>query len=211
MTKDYAKKRAKNNRQFNRSTGSKSYASSPMIPGWVWLLSGVALGVGLAIFIIWKWGQFLNKPTPQPTVVITDHTDGAPVEQRIVMEEAEEESKPRFDFYTLLPNLKVDVPDIATPPAVKPPKVAQPENSSNPLAFILQTGSFKTSEQAERLKATLALSGFESTIQTVTIPPDETWYRVYIGPFDTKSDALAMQQNLEQSLSANSLILKIRV
>lgn len=200
MTKDYAKKRP--TKKTFRGNGQSKVSAHPLIPGWVWLFIGVFMGVGLAIFLFWKWGQNYQYQPPAPPIVVSE-SDSAPVEDKSF-----EEEKPRFDFYTLLPNLKVDMPDVATPTQERKP---HPTKEASPLAYILQTGSFRTQEQAEKLKATLALNGFESQIQTVTIPPDETWYRVYIGPFNTKSEALVMQQNLQQSQAANSLILKIRV
>jgi cell division protein FtsN len=204
MTKDYAKKREPN-RSYATTKGSKGHAR-PTVPGWFWLFSGVVLGVGLAVFIFWKWGQGFQYQPPQPPIVISE-TDSAPVIDKSI-EENDDDEKSRFDFYTLLPNLKVDMPDIAAPKETRKPSI-NTDNSG--MAYILQTGSFRTHTKAEQLKATLALSGFESRIQTVTIPPDETWYRVYIGPFETKNEALVMQQNLQLNQAANSLILKIRV
>lgn len=193
MTKDYAKKRIKD-------SGGRSAPSGSTLPGWIWLFMGVLLGVGLAVFIFWKWGQSYQYRPAQPPVVISEN-DSAPVEQRQVGE-----TKNRFDFYTLLPDLKVDIPETAES---QPKQAKQPTSSS--VAYILQAGSFRTFKQADKLRAELALNGFESEVQTVEISPNETWYRVYIGPFTTKSEALATQQNLQQSLAANSLILKIRV
>lgn len=198
MTKDYAKKRVKG----NMSTKPRHASANPLLPGWIWLFMGVFLGVGLAVFIFWKWGQNYQYEPPQPPLVISEN-DSAPVEDASPSQELE---KNRFDFYTLLPDLKVEVPDVSAPTTKKP---SHP--TPVPEAFIIQAGSFRTSDQADKLRATLALSGFESQIQTVEIPPSETWYRVYIGPFATKSEALVMQQNLKQSLASNSLILKIRV
>ncbi len=47
---------------------------------------------------------------------------------------------------------------------------------------MLQTGSFRQPEQADRLKARLALLGIEANIQTVHIKNGETWHRVRVGP-----------------------------
>ena len=47
---------------------------------------------------------------------------------------------------------------------------------------MLQAGSFRNMEQADRLKAKLALQGIVATIQTVRIRDGETWHRVRVGP-----------------------------
>jgi len=111
----------------------------------------------------------------------------------------------RFDFYTLLPTTNTESVH------------ETPGHKSGSTPYILQAGSFKTHQQAERLKATLALQGLEAHIQTVTINAAESWYRVYIGPFTTKAQALEAQQHLENGLDSgmpptlNSVILKMKV
>jgi cell division protein FtsN len=37
---------------------------------------------------------------------------------------------------------------------------------------------------AEKLKAKLAFSGFEASIQTANIPDKGVWYRVRLGPYN---------------------------
>ena len=49
-------------------------------------------------------------------------------------------------------------------------------------SYFLQMGSFKTEADADNLKAKLALQGFESIVQTATIPDQGTWHRVRVGP-----------------------------
>ncbi|HET9843971.1 MAG TPA: SPOR domain-containing protein [Gammaproteobacteria bacterium] len=198
MTRDYAKKRGRG-RNYSGSQRAK-YSVSALIPGWVWLLIGIISGICLACFISWKWSQKIESRPPAPPIIISDTN---------TLKEEAEENKPRFDFYTLLPNLKVDLPDVATPPSARTQTNTKQQDAS--LAYIIQAGSFKTQDQADKRKATLALQGIESQIQTVNIRPEETWYRVYIGPFKTKEEAQNVQQNLEQNQALNSLILKIRV
>ena len=99
-----------------------------------------------------------------------------------------EEDKPRFDFYTILPELEVVIPDhdllgkddgntVSTNRADSPTT-----RSDSNLRYMIQAGSFRNPAQADRLKAQLALHGVEATIQTVTINDNDTWHRVRIGP-----------------------------
>ncbi len=197
MTTDYAKRKAQTG--FSGTPMSSKPARS--MPGWMWLVMGLVLGAGVAVGLYWKFGEaWMPKAPPTPVIISKNNAEPTPVE--------EPQGAERFDFYNLLPNLKMELPDVASP------ELSQPEQdipAGNPTAFIIQAGSFKTLDQADQLKATLALGGVESKVQTVQVKPDETWYRIYIGPFNTKNEAMSMQRSLDQSMAQNSLILKIRV
>lgn len=51
--------------------------------------------------------------------------------------------------------------------------------------YRLQCGSFKTTERAETLKATIAFAGLEATIKK-SIGSNGTWYKVILGPYARK-------------------------
>ena len=138
--------------------------------------------------------------------------------------------KPRFDFYTLLPEMEVVVPDeeVAAPPPAPP--VKQPAAASKPAAqqpelttpaatatakatpaetYLLQVGSFRNGEQAERFRAELALLGLQTSIQKVTIDNKDTYHRVRVGPFrDTGSLNKARSRLSKQGIESS--VIKIR-
>lgn len=64
--------------------------------------------------------------------------------------------------------------------------------------YLLQAGSFNDPADANRLKATLALLGVQSTIQTVSIKSG-TWHRVRIGPFDNTNRLYETLDTLKQN------------
>ncbi|MFI4937160.1 MAG: SPOR domain-containing protein [Candidatus Berkiellales bacterium] len=102
----------------------------------------------------------------------------------------------------------------ATEPAsLDPTSVAnqEPENDSPTARYIIQAGSFRHFSQADKLRAELALAGFEARIQTYKLGPRENWYRVYIGPYEAKTEADASLQKLEQAQRLHGLILKMKV
>ena len=66
--------------------------------------------------------------------------------------------------------------------------------------FILQAGSFKQYQEADRLKASLALLGVQAHIQKVEVNND-TWHRVRIGPF---SDTRRLHETLN-TLKQNNI------
>jgi len=86
------------------------------------------------------------------------------------------EDKTRFDFYTILPGSERQV---------STEEVKIKEQSTEPSVqntYFLQVGAFQTEEEADNMKATLALQGFEALVQTATIPNKGVWHRVRVGP-----------------------------
>lgn len=214
MTKDYAKRKHSTNSSNSNSRGKRSNAPKSALVSFIWLSLGMLFGLLMAGFIYWKTHQIR-------TPVSVDNY-GAPV-QALKDVQIEKSSATRFDFYTLLPNMGVDVGETLattksyeTKPDALPLKprpsikgTAQHELVVQP--FIIQVASFKHHNQAETLKAQLALSGFESNIQAVTFNQSERWYRLYLGPFPDRLSARETQKKLESEQKMNSLILKMNV
>ena len=100
----------------------------------------------------------------------------------------EQADKPRFEFYALLPEMEV----VVETEAFKPRAGKRSESVEAPPlagAHMLQAGSFKGYAEADALKASLALLGLESVIQSVSIDGEQPWHRVRLGPF-TRRDEL---------------------
>lgn len=160
-------------------------------------------GLGIGLFV-----AFLVYLDKQPAEQIT-FTEAVVQELEKVRQQADQESDnpdqanskpPKFDFYTILPELEVFIPESDFN---KKNTDASSHQTSDPQQntgkrYLLQAGSFKNQQDAERLKASLALLGVMSAIQTVTINND-TWHRVRVGPFSNRAllrDTLAtLKQN----------------
>ena len=69
-------------------------------------------------------------------------------------------------------------PPVASAPPSAPPTEAPSDRSS----YLLQAGAFKGQEDAEGMKAKLALIGFEARIVTAEVN-GVTFYRVRVGPY----------------------------
>jgi len=54
--------------------------------------------------------------------------------------------------------------------------------------YWLQAGSFASEGDAENLKAQLALSGLEASLQQATLPDRNVRYRVRLGPYDSADE-----------------------
>lgn len=143
----------------------------PAIPGWVWLIAGFAFGFATAT------GIGLTKA---PVVVQQAETPARDAERPTVEQREKDAGQrgERFDFYRMLPNFEVVIPeqDREVTPSGKVGEVREPG------AYVLQAGSFRNPADADRLKAQLALLGVESRIQEVTIDDTQTWHRVRVGP-----------------------------
>ena len=109
-----------------------------------------------------------------------------------------EPPKTNFDFYRLLPRKEVliDDSDLAggTPaptertaalpsnPADREPDSIPDTRPSGAREYRVQVGSFREKKEADRLRASLALGGFESSIRTANTASG-IWHRVMLGPF----------------------------
>lgn len=62
--------------------------------------------------------------------------------------------------------------------------------------YSVQAGSFRSPEQAERLRSQLAQKGYQARVQLFTTPNNESWYRVRVGNYNDRSAAGQTAQNL---------------
>ena len=190
MTRDYArKKRPAPKRQPPRS----------QIPWWVWLFIGSMLGAFI-MFLVYLWGISPGRSAPQPT----PNTQLTPEPQARPAPEPEAEAplpKPRFDFYKLLQEEEVIVP------ATEPTRRSDDTPPAAPVEYLLQVGSFRSPDDADKLRAQLILLNLDARTESVTINNGERWHRVVVGPFDNQS-LLAKARSTLVSNQYNALVLK---
>jgi len=172
-------------------------------PAWLWLLTGLLIGLGLAWYL-WSKGYI---PQPQAETVASGESTEAALPSG-VEEVAPAEDGPRkspYDFFTVLPEMEVVVPEQelsgSSNPAATP---APPADDSG--SYLLQVGSFRDNSDAEQLKARLALLGITARIQSVTVN-DATWHRVRVGPVSGIRQADDMRNRLASN-GIESLVMK---
>lgn len=80
--------------------------------------------------------------------------------------------------------------------------------SSNAKPFLVQVASFRNLREAERMKASLVMKGFEVSINTA-LQQQLTWYRVIIGPFESRMQAQKAQLAFSRSEHIMGMIRKM--
>jgi cell division protein FtsN len=107
-------------------------------------------------------------------------------------------------FYEMLPNFEVVVPEREA--AVRPDAPTAPvvERAGS---YVLQVGSYRKFEEADRVRAQLALQGIESKVQRVSVDND-TWHRVRVGPVTDLRELNRVRDRLRE---AEMDVLVIRV
>lgn len=203
-------------RDYKKRAPAKKPAPKPGMPGWAWMVVGLAIGL-FAGFLFY----LSKRPVPATTAITlptpSAHTAGKPVQPKVTAPAtaAKKPAKPKFDFYTLLPELEVVVPkgnySVSKPGqngAASSTTSAPPAPIETPGSYMLQAGSFHTYAQADRMKATLALLGVVGNIQQVKVNSD-TWNRVQIGPFKDLKKLNAVRDELQKH-KIDTLVLKVK-
>jgi len=193
VARDYAKKRGtgsgKGSARKKQSAGGKPAPGHYPNPGhgMRWYLAGVLTGIFLSFLL------YLGT-LPPTTAPVTGPAAGQP-------ETAEQvPPKPRFDFYTMLPEQTIEEDVVAAEPI-------QPAAATAPAAYyMLQAGSFRQREDADRRRAELLLLGLEPRIEESN-SDNGRWFRVYLGPFDSRGK-MARARSLTAAQNIDTLVLK---
>lgn len=166
-------------------------SGTPVLNG---LMIGLLVGLLFAIVVaLWVKSSNPFKSADQipvrPPIPATAPVEAPPVEPQ---------RAPDYDFYKVLPG---DTPAAPPEPTVK----IKPK----PARYYLQAGAFKDADEADNVKAQLALLGIEAQIQTSVVPDKGVVHRVRIGPFKAmdavnNTRTLLIQNNIDADLVKES-------
>ena len=171
----------------------------------VGILIGLVLGLGISRAVAW----YNNKmPTPFQTRSATPGKGETPKGATAEADKSDDkngktETKPRFDFYKILPGSEEPVTDQQFKDAQQKPSAQAKES------FFLQAGAFQNAPDADNLKARLALMGMGATVQTITLADKGVWHRVRVGPYTTVDDLNRARDTLKQS-GIDTTLIKVR-
>jgi cell division protein FtsN len=184
----------------------KSHANrkkkKPM-PGFVWMIGGLAIGLFIAFLI------YLDKqPATEISFGDAVKTELEKIKQKKTITttkpDTQNKQEPKFNFYTILPELEVLIPE----DEIRPPENRRTPGNDVSKRYILQAGSFRNRQDAEKLKATVALLGLEASINQVAID-NEKWHRVRIGPVDNRRE-LNRNLNMLHRNNINAMAMELK-
>ena len=195
-----------------KNTPKRKSNKTTTMPGWVWMLGGLSIGLFVAYLVYLNDHPVQMGKTSKQAPIIEKSRSAEPVqksanpEQKTSQQENNGQAqKPRFDFYNLLPEMEVLIPDqeIAAE--------REKNSSGEQVIYDLQVGSFRQFEDADRLRVRLALMSFESHIQRVTISgnynSEQTWFRVRVGPFKSAREMGKVRNQLRDQ-AMDPIVLK---
>lgn len=183
-----------------------------------WFLSGLLPGLFVAFLVHMHHDRDGSAISSSPSGDIAQ--EGS--------ESTGERNRPRFEFYELLSEMEVVVPDdpdddddeapaaVPEAPAAPTPETAAPEPvpeedavDEDDAHYMVQAGSFQSHDDADRMKANLALIGVQANIESVEVDSGETWHRVRIGPFADRDRVDSLRSQLEDN-NVDSILLRSR-
>ena len=170
----------------------KKFDRQPGIGLWKGMLI-TAIIIAFVVFLVYlrSNGSTPENP-PQTSQTIPNKTGVAGV--AAPKEEQKPEIKlPQFDFYTILPEKEVVVPEYEIKTRTREERVGKAKETH----YIMQAGSFKTFKEADRLRAKLAAMGIESKVQKAKVG-NVNWYRVKMGPYAQTESVNAIRARIRQ-------------
>jgi len=171
-----------------------------------WLLLLVGIGIGIAGVMLWQlFSHRADGRSGLGNLFSNSHKTAEKTAKKAPETPPPTPPKPKFDFYTILPETETVLPD-RTATKSKPPKTAKAEEG---VSYILQAGSFAGFEEADQLKAKLALSGLVAHIQKISIEGKGEYHRVRLGPYGNIDQLDATAQQL-QKMGVKAIRLKVK-
>ena len=169
------------------------------------ILIGLVLGLVIALGVAWYINR-MPSPFRAAPPVKSEPAKGAqaPVPAKGEEKSAKSaESKPRFDFYKILPGTE-------EPATEQQVREAQKKSTAGPKeTFFLQAGAFQNAPDADNLKARLALVGIQANIQTINLPERGVWHRVRVGPYTSVEELNRTRDVLKQN-GVETALIKVR-
>lgn len=195
----------------------------PMIVGIViGVVLGLATALGVALYFAKVPGPFVQRDdparaseaaarqqassksgaSPRDAMPSKSETQTAPPPQDATTARATAQhpgEKPRFEFYGILAGTEKPAKDKEVKAVT-----ASPEKPVE--HFYLQIGAFPRADDADNLKAKLALAGIEAKIKTAELADGKVWHRVRVGPFENVGEVDRVRARLKENQMQGALI-----
>ncbi len=110
----------------------------------------------------------------------------------------------KYDFYQMLPNFEVVVPEKEKDVKRDLPATAKIER---PGVYVLQAGSYRNESDADRVRDKLSKVGIDAKVQRVAVDND-VWHRVRIGPITRLDDLNKLRKQL-QAADVDAIVIRV--
>jgi len=188
------------------------------------LIIGMVLGIAAAGFVAWyvvnkNPASFSNKESREPSKTMPQ-VQAVPVPVSAPVAASGVSQPQNFEFYKVLPDKAEGGTTNRKPASAKPqqtaplvkPSTQQPaakpaEKAADSTLYFVQAGSFQNVDDAEKMKAKLALAGMEASVQKADVPGKGVFHRVRLGPFKGQAEANSTIANLKLNGIANATAL----
>ncbi len=192
MSRDY-KPRTQGRYAGQRKQKSEQQASIGLLK---WMLI-TALIISFVVFLVYVRSTGSKPINPQQISQPIPNKTGAQI-AATSKEEKKPDVKPepkipQFDFYTILPEKEVVVPEYEIKTRTREERVGKAKETH----YIMQAGSFKTFKEADQLRGKVAAMGYDSKVQKAKVG-SVNWYRVKIGPYVQTGSVNTIRARLRQ-------------
>ncbi len=161
---------------------------------------GLALGLSLSLFVL-VWQNYREKDAASAAAA----TPKPQARASAAAGDAEEGAK-SYDFYDMLPNFEVVVPEKDR--EVSRERDSAPAKIERPGVYVLQAGSYRRQEEADRIQAQLKKQGIDATVQRVAVDED-VWHRVRIGPISDLAELNRLRARLRAAEFDDALVIRV--
>lgn len=107
--------------------------------------------------------------------------------------------EPEYEFFEVLPNQEITVD-------VDPADIPKPRSAGTGKQYLLQAGSFRQAADADRRRGELLLLGLNPSVED-TRGDTGRWFRVVLGPFESRS-AMAKARSLTAQQDIDTLLIQ---
>jgi cell division protein FtsN len=159
------------------------------------LVAGLALSTAAALYITNSPVPFINK-VQRPTANVNPGAGG----------QLPDPNRPLYSNRAVLPAAPPGPAQNAAPAPIEDRSVPAPGAVPAPAAsaadsgrLMLQTGAFKSPQDADSMRARLALLGLDARVSQVTQDGATVLYRVRIGPYRELDDLSGIRRTLSEN------------
>jgi len=163
---------------------------------------GLAVGLSLSALVL-VWQNYREK---NATTAAAEMPKPEPRSDKSAAVGDAEDGPKNYDFYDMLPKFEVVVPE-------KDREVSRERDTARaqierPGVYVLQAGSYRKQEEADRIQALLKKQGIDANVQRVAVD-DDVWHRVRIGPISDLAELNRLRARLRAAEFDDALVIRV--